>query len=137
GDFGANAWLVDDMWKKFQVDKSSVDQSWWPVLERYGAALAAAPGGGTTSEPVTASIPVTSPITTPAQPARTTNAAPRVAPIPADAPRAKDTVRAAMSAKEAAGVEPQDAVTPLRGMARTLSKNMDQSIQVPTATSVR
>ncbi|MHA3684364.1 multifunctional oxoglutarate decarboxylase/oxoglutarate dehydrogenase thiamine pyrophosphate-binding subunit/dihydrolipoyllysine-residue succinyltransferase subunit [Leucobacter sp. HY1908] len=136
GDFGANAWLVDDMWKKFQVDKNSVDQSWWPVLERYGAAQAAAQRS-TPGAPATASIPVTTPITTPAQPARTTNAAPRVAPIPADAPRAKDTARSAMSAKESTESEPQDVVTPLRGMARTLSKNMDMSIQVPTATSVR
>ncbi|MBP1327385.1 2-oxoglutarate dehydrogenase E1 component [Leucobacter exalbidus] len=137
GDFGANAWLVDDMWKLFQVDKNSVDQSWWPVLERYGASLAMAQSGGQAppsgTGPVTSSSPATAPITTPAQPARTTNAAPRVAPIPADAPRAKDASRTAAAPE----TETQDVVTPLKGMARTLAKNMDQSIQVPTATSVR
>jgi 2-oxoglutarate dehydrogenase E1 component len=36
GDFGANEWLVDELWKQYQVDKNSVDRSWWPVLEKYG-----------------------------------------------------------------------------------------------------
>ncbi|WP_082678037.1 multifunctional oxoglutarate decarboxylase/oxoglutarate dehydrogenase thiamine pyrophosphate-binding subunit/dihydrolipoyllysine-residue succinyltransferase subunit [Leucobacter chromiiresistens] len=130
GDFGANAWLVDELWKQFQVDKNSVDRSWWPVLEKYGAAQSgaaapapAAPSGG--------AAPATSPITTPTQPARTTKAAPRVAPIPADAPSTARSANAEQDAPE------DDRVTPLKGMARTLSKNMDQSLAVPTATSVR
>ena len=140
GDFGANEWLVDEMWKQFQVDKNSVDQSWWPVLEQYGASLAA---GGTTAQAATPSSQATPAApaaqaaaaqAAPAQPARTTNVAPRVAPIPADAPRARDTATTAKLEDETAA---QDVVTPLKGMARTLSKNMDMSIQVPTATSVR
>ncbi|MFD5599535.1 multifunctional oxoglutarate decarboxylase/oxoglutarate dehydrogenase thiamine pyrophosphate-binding subunit/dihydrolipoyllysine-residue succinyltransferase subunit [Leucobacter sp. NPDC058333] len=127
GDFGANAWLVDELWKQFQVDKNAVDRSWWPVLEKYGADQSAA---ATPTAPVTGGAPATSPITTPTQPARTTKAAPRVAPIPADAPSARGA-KVEQTAPEA------DRVTPLKGMARTLSKNMDQSISVPTATSVR
>ena len=139
GDFGANAWLVDELWKQYQVDKNSVDQSWWPVLEQYAAAAgssseAAAPPASPApmAAPAAVSHPVTSPITTPAQPARTTNVAPRTAPIPADAPRATPSgSNAPLTPAE------EDRVTPLRGMARTLSKNMDQSLAVPTATSVR
>ncbi|GAB2555701.1 multifunctional oxoglutarate decarboxylase/oxoglutarate dehydrogenase thiamine pyrophosphate-binding subunit/dihydrolipoyllysine-residue succinyltransferase subunit [Leucobacter ruminantium] len=126
GEFGANAWLVEEMWKQFQVDKNSVDQAWWSTLEKYGAsqqAADAAPAAAREPAPATASI------STATQPARTTNAAPRVAPIPADAPRTN--AGANREALEA------DQITPLRGMARTLSKNMDQSLAVPTATSVR
>ncbi|QIK62657.1 multifunctional oxoglutarate decarboxylase/oxoglutarate dehydrogenase thiamine pyrophosphate-binding subunit/dihydrolipoyllysine-residue succinyltransferase subunit [Leucobacter viscericola] len=141
-DFGANAWLVDDLWKQYQVDKNSVDQSWWPILEQYAASpgpsdpVASFPASPATSAsaPVAASAPpATSPITTPAQPARTTNVAPRPAPIPADAPRSPR--RAAPETAPISIVE--DSVTPLRGMARSLSKNMDMSLTVPTATSVR
>jgi 2-oxoglutarate dehydrogenase E1 component len=125
GDFGANEWLVDELWKQYQVDKNSVDRSWWPVLEKYGttAQVPAAP------QPQVNVGPSTTPITTPAQPARTTNAAPREAPIPADAPRSAPRAEAEETR--------EDEVTPLKGMARTLSKNMDQSLTVPTATSVR
>ncbi|WP_075205365.1 multifunctional oxoglutarate decarboxylase/oxoglutarate dehydrogenase thiamine pyrophosphate-binding subunit/dihydrolipoyllysine-residue succinyltransferase subunit [Leucobacter musarum] len=131
GDFGANAWLVDELWKQFQVDKNAVDRSWWPVLEKYGAEQSgapAAPAAPANAAPATG--PSTTPITTPTQPARTTKAAPRVAPIPADAPS---------RARTATDSEPleEDVVTALKGMARTLSKNMDQSLTVPTATSVR
>ena len=35
GEFGANEWLVDEMYERYLVDKNSVDQSWWPILEGY------------------------------------------------------------------------------------------------------
>ncbi|MGO1538305.1 MAG: multifunctional oxoglutarate decarboxylase/oxoglutarate dehydrogenase thiamine pyrophosphate-binding subunit/dihydrolipoyllysine-residue succinyltransferase subunit [Leucobacter sp.] len=170
-DFGANAWLVDELYKQYSQDKNSVDRSWWPVLERYSQQAGAGSGseGSTTTgatgttgatsrsgvktgshaAPPAQAAPAatTSERSTPAgatqsmstqqnatatQPARTTNAAPRVTPIPADAPRTSPVT----------GVVPvdeddQDNVTPMKGMARTLSKNMDQSLTVPTATSVR
>ncbi|WP_312855371.1 2-oxoglutarate dehydrogenase E1 subunit family protein, partial [Agromyces agglutinans] len=34
-EFGANEWLVDEMYQKYLVDPSSVDRTWWPVLEQY------------------------------------------------------------------------------------------------------
>jgi 2-oxoglutarate dehydrogenase E1 component len=34
GEFGANEWLVDEMYERYLVDKNSVDQSWWPILGR-------------------------------------------------------------------------------------------------------
>ena len=33
--FGANEWLVDEMYERYLVDKESVDKSWWPILESY------------------------------------------------------------------------------------------------------
>ncbi|QEE61804.1 multifunctional oxoglutarate decarboxylase/oxoglutarate dehydrogenase thiamine pyrophosphate-binding subunit/dihydrolipoyllysine-residue succinyltransferase subunit [Salinibacterium sp. dk2585] len=35
GEFGANEWLVDEMYQQFKVDRNSVDKSWWPILENY------------------------------------------------------------------------------------------------------
>ena len=29
GEFGANEWLVDELYEQYKVDKNSVDPSWW------------------------------------------------------------------------------------------------------------
>ena len=50
GEFGANEWLVAEMYDQFAKDRNSVDQAWWPVLEAYektqrDAGTAPAPAG--------------------------------------------------------------------------------------------
>jgi 2-oxoglutarate dehydrogenase E1 component len=35
GEFGANEWLVAEMYDQFAKDRDSVDRAWWPVLEAY------------------------------------------------------------------------------------------------------
>ncbi|MGB4135168.1 MAG: multifunctional oxoglutarate decarboxylase/oxoglutarate dehydrogenase thiamine pyrophosphate-binding subunit/dihydrolipoyllysine-residue succinyltransferase subunit, partial [Microbacterium sp.] len=65
-----------------------------------------------------------------AQPVARTTAKPAAqAPIPAQAPKPQ--------AKAEDGAADEDTVTTLRGMTKTLAANMDQSLTVPTATSVR
>ncbi|MCR2816117.1 multifunctional oxoglutarate decarboxylase/oxoglutarate dehydrogenase thiamine pyrophosphate-binding subunit/dihydrolipoyllysine-residue succinyltransferase subunit [Microbacterium jiangjiandongii] len=127
GEFGANAWLVDELYEQFKADKNSVDKAWWPVLEAYqpdGAVATAEPAAAAEPHPVTAPIPVigTQPV------ARTTAKPAAPQPIPAQAQDRKP------AAPSEAG---EDVVTPLRGMTKTLAANMDQSLTVPTATSVR
>ena len=140
-DFGANAWLVDELYKQYIQDKSLVDESWWPVLENYqpspespAVAAPTAPQPASSSAPAPAAPP-TQPIAiseTGAQPiAKTTNVAPKSQPIPADAPASDGSATARPDQTE------EDVVTPLRGMAKTLASNMDASLTVPTATSVR
>ncbi|UYN83902.1 MAG: multifunctional oxoglutarate decarboxylase/oxoglutarate dehydrogenase thiamine pyrophosphate-binding subunit/dihydrolipoyllysine-residue succinyltransferase subunit [Microcella sp.] len=154
GEFGANEWLVDELYEQYKADRNSVDPSWWPILEKYhqattsGAAVepapepaadtaievppppAAAPDVPTT----TGSIPVASVPVTGSQPvAKTTSIAPQPAPIPAQAP---DTSSTPVVDADGDG-EPDDIVTPLKGMAKALATNMDASLTVPTATSVR
>ncbi|MFE6995237.1 multifunctional oxoglutarate decarboxylase/oxoglutarate dehydrogenase thiamine pyrophosphate-binding subunit/dihydrolipoyllysine-residue succinyltransferase subunit [Microbacterium sp. NPDC057659] len=127
GGFGANSWLVDELYEQFKKDRNSVDKEWWPVLENYQPDAAAAAPVPTTTAPVTAPIPVIG-----AQPvARTTAKPARQAPVPAQAPKPQSK-----AAEEAPAVD-EDKVTPLRGMPKTLAANMDQSLSVPTATSVR
>src|SRR6188474_3264814 len=81
GEFGANEWLVDEMYEQFKLDKNSVDKSWWPILEAYhpvdeatapaapqaaaqpaapaeAPAPAAPPAPASDRHPVTAPIPV-------------------------------------------------------------------------------
>jgi 2-oxoglutarate decarboxylase len=55
---------------------------------------------------------------------------PRNAPVPADVPVTSPQPRAEAG-------ERQDEVVPLKGLPKTLAANMDASLTVPTATSVR
>jgi len=149
GEFGANEWLVEELYEQFKIDRNSVDKAWWPVLEAYhpadGTATAApaatAPPAAPVSEaahpattqpavseprPVTAPIPVIG-----AQPVARTTARPAAPqPIPAQVPKVQPS-SADAPAPEA------DVVTTLKGMPKTLAANMDDSLTVPTATSVR
>ncbi|MDH6236017.1 multifunctional oxoglutarate decarboxylase/oxoglutarate dehydrogenase thiamine pyrophosphate-binding subunit/dihydrolipoyllysine-residue succinyltransferase subunit [Cryobacterium sp. CG_9.6] len=151
GEFGANEWLVDELYERYLVDKDSVDESWWPVLESYHQ-TATAPADAETSAapqppaappvaaPVTAPVaqaPVApAPVATPAanQPtARTTSRAATPVPVPADAPVTSPLKVVA----DAAAPIADDTITPLRGMSKALATNMMASLTVPTATSVR
>ncbi|WP_345801958.1 multifunctional oxoglutarate decarboxylase/oxoglutarate dehydrogenase thiamine pyrophosphate-binding subunit/dihydrolipoyllysine-residue succinyltransferase subunit [Microbacterium sp. AZCO] len=145
GEFGANEWLVDELYEQFKIDRNSVDKAWWPILEAYhpvdesAPAVPAAPTAPATEaappspqapavsepRPVTAPIPVIG-----AQPVARTTAKPAASqPIPAQAPSVVPSTGEASSE--------EDQVTVLRGMTKTLAANMDESLTVPTATSVR
>lgn len=136
GEFGANEWLVDELYEQFKVDKHSVDKAWWPILEAYhpvvdGSSAAAPPPAAPTSAPASEPKPVTAPIPVVGQApvARTTAKPAKPQPIPAQAPNAVPS----------AGSESteEDRVTVLKGMPKALASNMDDSLTVPTATSVR
>jgi len=144
-DFGANQWLVAEMHAQWQDNPDSVDQSWLPILERYHlsnqtGAVAQGPSTGsitvidTDSTVVTnfdpdAPAPPTEAITIPI--AKTSDEAPRTAPVPADLP---STESQAITIEE---IDEQPEVKILKGMGKTLAANMDASVFMPTATSVR
>ena len=54
-DFGANEWLVDEMYERFQEDPASVDQAWRALFEerqRQSSSLNGAdPASGTATAP--------------------------------------------------------------------------------------
>ena len=162
------------MYERFIVDKNSVDQSWWPILESYHQK--AIESTGTAEEITVASTtpPATTPPWAPTEPpappeppapaepvapvaptdaaqspltdsqaitggppiARTTSVQPKAQPIPAQAP-ATSPQTTAPAFDDSVAAEPQDVVSPLRGMSKSLAANMDASLSVPTATSVR
>ncbi|HEV7951472.1 MAG TPA: multifunctional oxoglutarate decarboxylase/oxoglutarate dehydrogenase thiamine pyrophosphate-binding subunit/dihydrolipoyllysine-residue succinyltransferase subunit [Glaciihabitans sp.] len=169
GEFGANEWLVDEMYERYIVDKNSVDQSWWPILEGYHPSVS--DGGAKASTPTdptpTTSIPVqgkqspsaeeqsdggeaqipdevvnSAPAPAPAAPptgsqpiARTTSVQAKPQPIPAQAPTAP--AKSSSSAPATAPAPDENVVSTLKGMSKSLAANMDASLSVPTATSVR
>ncbi len=132
GEFGANEWLVEEMFEKYKQNPDSVDKAWWPILERMQHGL---PGGDVSATPTSLATPPVPQVTDQAANpvvAKTTRVEAKQAPIPAQAPvtQAIDTVTA-----ESETAEP--VVTALKGMGKAIAANMDQSLTIPTATSVR
>ncbi|UIX30830.1 multifunctional oxoglutarate decarboxylase/oxoglutarate dehydrogenase thiamine pyrophosphate-binding subunit/dihydrolipoyllysine-residue succinyltransferase subunit [Streptomyces sp. GQFP] len=154
--FGPNEWLVDEIYQQYLQDPNSVDRAWWDFFADYKPGAAAAPtatagaaatgaAGTTTTAPAAPAAPA-APVT-PAVPAPAPAAAPKpaaAAPAPAPAapaaPVAKP-VAAAPAAKPKAAPATEVADGPefvtLRGPSAAVAKNMNASIEVPTATSVR
>ena len=131
--FGQNEWLVEEMYRKFREDPSSVDPSWHEFLADYRpeATGPAAANGHPAPAPSPAAAP---PAPAPPAPAAPAPAAPAAAAPVAAAPAAAPApAPAAAPAPEQSGDESQV----LRGAAAAVVKNMNLSLTIPTATSVR
>ncbi|MGH3559611.1 MAG: 2-oxo acid dehydrogenase subunit E2, partial [Mycobacterium sp.] len=129
--FGQNEWLVEEMYRKFRDDPSSVDPSWHEFLVDYNP------------EPT-----VDTETKADGQPSAPAPATPEVAPTPSPRPSAPPaTTPAVGNGATSAPVAPAkptgpapaagDEVQVLRGAAAAVVKNMSMSLDVPTATSVR
>ncbi|MFD7767579.1 multifunctional oxoglutarate decarboxylase/oxoglutarate dehydrogenase thiamine pyrophosphate-binding subunit/dihydrolipoyllysine-residue succinyltransferase subunit [Streptomyces sp. NPDC059787] len=157
--FGANEWLVDEIYQQYLQDPNSVDRAWWDFFADYkpGAPATSAPAG-TAAAGAAGTSPSPAQPATPAQPAAPAPAAARPAAAPAAQPAAKAPAapaqapapapaRAAAPAAKPAAAKPKaepateakagpEQVT-LRGPSAAVAKNMDASLELPTATSVR
>jgi 2-oxoglutarate decarboxylase len=120
------------MYRKFREDPSSVDPSWHEFLVDYSPE----PTTDTTAANGQAA-PAAPPAATPAAPAAAAGATPAPA-APAKAAPAK-AAPAKQAAAKPAGPTPSDGDESqvLRGAAAAVVKNMNASLEVPTATSVR
>ncbi|GLW69118.1 alpha-ketoglutarate decarboxylase [Kitasatospora phosalacinea] len=143
--FGPNEWLVDEIYQQYLQDPASVDRAWWDFFADYKP--------GTEVTPVTqAATPVgaqPTPVAAPAAAAPAAPAAPApVAPAPAQPVAAPAPLPAAPAAPPAPKAAAPAAAAPakaaegpeliaLRGPAKAVASNMDASLEVPTATSVR
>ncbi|AYN32479.1 multifunctional oxoglutarate decarboxylase/oxoglutarate dehydrogenase thiamine pyrophosphate-binding subunit/dihydrolipoyllysine-residue succinyltransferase subunit [Streptomyces albus] len=152
--FGPNEWLVDEIYQQYLQDPNSVDRAWWDFFADYK------PGGGATQAKQTAapaaqapaapSAPAQAPAPAapakPAQAAQPAQAAPAAAaPAKQAAPAAKPAAAPAKAAPAAKAKEEQPAaeapagpeLVTLRGPSAAVAKNMNASLELPTATSVR
>ncbi|WP_431954694.1 multifunctional oxoglutarate decarboxylase/oxoglutarate dehydrogenase thiamine pyrophosphate-binding subunit/dihydrolipoyllysine-residue succinyltransferase subunit [Actinacidiphila sp. bgisy167] len=148
--FGPNEWLVDEIYQQYLQDPNSVDRAWWDFFADYkpGADTGSAVASG---QPQPA--PSAPPAAPPAAPAAAAPAAPPVTPAaPAPAPAApaapapakpavvkptpaqpQPTAKAAPATEAPQGPE----YVTLRGPSAAVAKNMNASLELPTATSVR
>jgi len=107
--FGANSWLVEEMYEQFRDDPASVSETWREFFEDYRP-MVAAPGNG--AAPVAPA---------PAAPASAPTPSALTAPAPAAAP----------------AVPAEEPGEPIRGAGMAIATNMERSLTVPTATSFR
>ncbi|MTE20964.1 multifunctional oxoglutarate decarboxylase/oxoglutarate dehydrogenase thiamine pyrophosphate-binding subunit/dihydrolipoyllysine-residue succinyltransferase subunit [Streptomyces sp. TRM43335] len=157
--FGANEWLVDEIYQQYLQDPNSVDRAWWDFFADYkpgqAAGGAAAPTTSKPAEPQARPRSETRPQTPPrAQAPAEGEAAAQSAPAPtkpeAPAPgkpkpaaQAEPAGSAAEKPKPAAQAEPAKTEStgpeyvPLRGPSAAVARNMNASLELPTATSVR
>ncbi|WP_172799393.1 multifunctional oxoglutarate decarboxylase/oxoglutarate dehydrogenase thiamine pyrophosphate-binding subunit/dihydrolipoyllysine-residue succinyltransferase subunit [Mycobacterium sp. IS-3022] len=159
--FGQNEWLVEEMYRKFREDPSSVDPSWHEFLVDYSPEpTSESQTGGANGQRAAAPVSPPEPAPAPApketdsdgaKETKETKGAAKEAKAPdAKAPakdkkaseskapakeaKAPESAPAKAKAKESAdGQETQV----LRGAAAAVVKNMSASLEVPTATSVR
>ncbi len=133
------------MYRKFRDDPSSVDESWHEFLVDYNPEpttdSVAAGNGQPTAAPTSPPEPAPAPAPASSAPAKTAPAgngsaapaAPAKAPASAPAPAPKAAAPKAAAASADSGAETQV----LRGAAAAVVKNMNASLEIPTATSVR
>src|SRR5215207_3259500 len=177
-DFGANDWLLEEMYEQYSADPSSVDPTWAEYFRTHGAPQG--PNGQASAPAPAAESPSArgaKPAAAPAQPRRAADAPAASTPAPAPEPtkqqetaapasqRPEPTPRRTPSVEKpspaeeirpnapgARGGVPADPPKPdarpagalaepvrstLRGAPARTAKNMDISLAVPTATSVR
>ncbi|MET8392301.1 multifunctional oxoglutarate decarboxylase/oxoglutarate dehydrogenase thiamine pyrophosphate-binding subunit/dihydrolipoyllysine-residue succinyltransferase subunit [Streptomyces anthocyanicus] len=151
--FGANEWLVDEIYQQYLQDPNSVDRAWWDFFADYKPGAAAQPAAGTVTTdsgstppaapaaPAPAQPKAAAPAPAPAKPAAAAPAAPAApATKPAAAPAkpaAKPQAKAPAPAKDADAAPEGPELVTLRGPAAAVAKNMNASLELPTATSVR
>jgi 2-oxoglutarate dehydrogenase E1 component len=120
-DFGANSWLVDEMYARYLADPESVGESWRDFFSDYRPAPVTF--GGPAANGQVANSPAV------ADGSVATAPAPPAAPAPAAA-----TTTATAATTTTGGDEPGE---PIRGAGVAIAANMERSLSVPTATSFR
>jgi len=126
--FGANSWLVEEMYEQFRSDPESVSPTWREFFDDYKPIL---PESAATAAPATPSAPVVAvAVTAPVVAASPAPAAPAVTSAPAAAP----ATNSSSTNGAASGADPGE---PIRGAGVAIAANMERSLTVPTATSFR
>ena len=144
-EFGPNQWLVDELYQQYLADPASVDPAWHEFFADYRPAEPSAPPSKVPAPPADAAAVTVSPAPAtrtpaPGAPAATPSPAPTPtpAPQPPATPAAVPSTSAAAKAPAASTPVPDGAeTTQLRGPAARVVTNMEASLAVPTATSVR
>ena len=143
--YGPNAWLIDEQFQQYSKDPNSVDKEWRDYFEANGAPKQAAqPKASAKASGSTASAPAQKPAekkeSSAPKPAEKSPAAPG-AKAPSDSKSSETKPKADPKKSESPLDRIKDAPEPgsrvLKGMFKAIAKNMDESLEIPTATTVR
>ncbi len=124
--FGPNEWLVDEIYEQFLTDRSSVDPAWWEFFEGYAPPEYSPLVSRPADPPVAPTVVVGQP----------TAPVPTVVPAAPEAPVPSTHVPPGGTSLPASPASASEAKI-LKGPAARVVDNMEASLTVPTATSVR
>jgi len=116
-DFGGNYTFALELLEQYRLDRNSVDPSWREYFDRMSGVAPAPPARAAAESPAAAS------------------SAPRSVGLVRSEPAAP--ARAKSQALVVPAILPGDIATPIRGGALRIVENMEASLTIPTATSVR
>ena len=141
--FGANDWLVDELYAKYLKDKNSVDPSWWEFFESYepkSADTSAPPPAQAVHSEASREAAEAQP-SAPAAPLpgakKDDDDAPLTAPVATAQPVTAPYAERVPTRKGTWETDGADEVERLRGAAARVVTNMESSLTFTTATSVR
>jgi 2-oxoglutarate dehydrogenase E1 component len=125
-EFGTNSWLVEEMYERFRDNPAAVGAEWREFFADY------VPGGVAGSAPsVSRAVPKAKSAAVAANGAST-----RDDTFPVRRPASITPTQEAEAATPAAPTPPSEP-EPIRGVGAAIAANMDRSLSVPTATSMR
>ena len=156
-DFGANDWLVDEMYEHYLADPSSVDPAWVEYFKTNKPGTPAATSAVQSTQPVSKGIPpvpkaqkqtpvasepiakiVVSEVPAQVMPTVAVVAAPVQQPIVKDIASLQPTPADPIVKPVPVLVTPSaSTLEPIRGVSARVVQSMEASLSVPTATSVR
>ncbi len=133
-DFGPNQWLVEEMYQQYQQNPSSVDAAWHDFFVDYKPDSPGTPNGGGTADGEPVAEAAAAPAPEPVKPEP-------VKPEPVNEPTVAEPVAKPAPPAPAKSEQPEPPAEvhrkALRGAAARVVQNMESSLHVPTATSVR
>ena len=149
--YGPNAWLIDEQFQQYSKDPDSVDKEWREYFEKNGAPNSADDKSAQTSASKTETKKAANASDAESdgtegasmkekQESRETKVTENVAETrkksekanrPADAKQGSD------SPLDRIGEQPEAGSKKLKGMFKAIAKNMEESLEIPTATTVR
>jgi 2-oxoglutarate dehydrogenase E1 component len=132
-DFGTNSWLVDEMYERFRDNPAAVSEQWREFFADYVPSASARVPSASARVPA-APTNGSSPANRATAKSAATSGADDTFPMrrPAAITPTQDSTPAAPAELTPPG-EPE----PIRGVGAAIAANMDKSLAVPTATSVR
>ena len=135
--FGPNAWLIDEQFQQYSKDPSSVDKEWREYFEANGAPKSKAPAKEAAKPSKPAAKKTEGTTTARKQEARETNVEKSVAKAQEKTAKAKQSVKKPESPLDHISEYKGGEERQLKGMFKAIAKNMDESLEIPTATTVR
>ena len=150
-DFGANDWLVDEMYEHYLADPSSVDPAWGEYFKNNKPGSSPTSPASQASKPVSKGVPpvpkaqkisapaaASMPVTPPTPVAPSVPVAPLQQPIVREtATRQPTPADPVFKPAPVLSTPSASTLEPIRGVSARVVQSMEASLSVPTATSVR